>query len=60
MYKTFYEGMSTTLPLVALVLFVVTFALVVVKTFGFSKKHDYDPVAELPLTDGPEQVEVKS
>lgn len=49
MYKTFYEGMQTTLPLLALALFGLTFIAIVLRTMVFAKSSDFDRRAELPL-----------
>lgn len=56
MYKQFFAGMSfTALPLFALALFLVFFALVFVRTFAFRSKHDFDAVASMPLDDSEER-----
>ncbi len=55
MYKQFFAGMSfTALPLFALALFLVFFALVFLRTFAFRSKRDFDAMASLPLHDSEE------
>ncbi len=49
MYKTFYEGMHTTAPLLALALFGLTFIAIVLRTMVFTKSSDFTQRAELPL-----------
>ncbi len=56
MYKQFFAGMSfTALPLFAMALFLVFFALVVLRTFALRRKTDFDAVAALPLQDHEEK-----
>ncbi len=55
MYKQFFAGMEwTALPIFALCLFMVLFALVVLRTFAFKSKQDFEPDSALPLSDGKE------
>jgi cbb3-type cytochrome oxidase subunit 3 len=55
MYRQFFAGMEfTALPLFALALFIVFFALVAVRVFALRGKKDFDAVASLPLHDEPE------
>ncbi len=55
MYKQFFAGMEwTALPIFALLLFMVFFALVVLRTFAFKSKRDFEPDSQLPLFDGKE------
>ncbi len=51
MYKTFYEGMHTTAPLLALALFGLTFLAIVLRTMVFTKGADFEQRAALPLED---------
>ncbi|MBE2250755.1 MAG: CcoQ/FixQ family Cbb3-type cytochrome c oxidase assembly chaperone [Myxococcus sp.] len=54
MYKQFFANMeSTTLPLLALVIFLSAFLVLVARTFLFKRKGDYEPLAALPLNDEP-------
>ena len=52
---------SPALPLAAMGFFLVAFALVLVRTWAFKKKADYDRIAALPLADPetPDRSEVK-
>lgn len=53
MFKQFFAGMEwTALPLFALALFMVMFALVVLRTFAFKTTGDFQPHSVLPLSDG--------
>ncbi len=53
MYKEFYSNMEwAALPIVALLFFLVAFALILLRTFAAKRKHDFDAVAALPLSDG--------
>lgn len=55
MYKQFFAGMTfTALPLFALALFLVFFALVLVRTFAFRRARDFDAAAAMPLDDSEE------
>ncbi len=55
MFKQFFAGMEfTALPIFALLLFMTFFALVVLRTFAFKTKGDFQPHSELPLSDGKE------
>lgn len=55
MFKQFFAGMEfTALPIFALLLFMSFFALVVLRTFAFKTKGDFQPHSELPLSDGKE------
>lgn len=52
MYKEFYANMEwATLPIVALLFFLVAFSLILLRTFAARSKHDFDVVASLPLGD---------
>ena len=52
MYKEFYSGMEwSLLPIVTLFFFLGAFALMLLRTFAYKKKHDFDSVAALPLDD---------
>ena len=52
-YKEFYAGMEwAALPIVALLFFLVAFALILLRTFAAQREHDFDAVAALPLADG--------
>ncbi len=56
MYKQFFAGMTfTALPLFAMALFLIFFALVAVRTFALRSKRDFDAVASLPLQDAEEK-----
>ncbi len=52
---------SPALPLAAMGFFLVAFALVLVRTWAWKKKTDYDRIAALPLDDPetPDRSEVK-
>lgn len=53
MYKQFFAGMEwTELPLFALGLFIAMFVLMVLRTFVYKTKRDFEPAAQLPLFDG--------
>lgn len=63
MYKEFFANMQwTALPLFALVLFIVIFALVIARTWGGQKQSDFEQLASLPLLhdDQPSHQEVNS
>jgi hypothetical protein len=50
MSKVFFANMEWTgLPLFALILFMVMFALMLARTWGLQSKRDYDEVAATPL-----------
>ena len=52
MYREFFAALdSPALPLAAMGFFVSAFALMLVRTYAWKKKADYDPVAALPLED---------
>ena len=52
MYREFYSALtSTTLPLVTMAFFVITFLLVLARLFLLRRGHDYDQIAALPLDD---------
>jgi hypothetical protein len=51
MYKAFFTGMETTAPIFAMGLFISMFVLMLLRTWGYKKKSDFDPVAALPLAD---------
>lgn len=62
MYREFFAALdSPALPLAAMGFFVAAFALMLVRTYAWKKKADYDPVAALPLDDSEdsERSEVK-
>jgi hypothetical protein len=62
-YKEFFANLeSATLPLVAMAFFVFAFVLVLLRTFLYKRKTDYDDVAALPLEDrsGSDRTEVTS
>jgi hypothetical protein len=53
MFKQYFAGFEFVgLPLFALGLFVVMFTLVVLRTYAFKTKADFDPQSQLPLSDG--------
>lgn len=53
MYKQFFSGMEWTfLPLFALAVFLVVFAVVVLRVLVIQKRSDLDVVAALPLHEG--------
>lgn len=53
MYKAFFSNLeSATLPLVAMAFFVFAFVLMLLRTFLYKRKSDYDRIAALPLDDG--------
>jgi len=55
MYKQFFAGMEwTALPIFALGLFMAMFVLMVLRTFAFKTKRDFQAHSELPLSDGKE------
>ncbi len=51
MYRTFYEGMDTLAPMLALLLFGLTFVAIVLRTLVFTRARDVEAVAQLPLID---------
>jgi hypothetical protein len=52
MFGQFYAGMHwSALPLFALLLFLTTFLVVLVRAFLFAKRGDVDRLARLPLDD---------
>lgn len=52
-YKEFYAGMDwSVLPIVGLLFFLVAFGLVVLRTYAYKSRADFDSVAALPLADG--------
>ena len=52
MYRTFYEDMPYPwLPVVVMLAFVGVFAAVLIRTFVFRRRADFDPMASLPLQD---------
>jgi len=52
MYREFFANLeSATLPLVAMGFFVLAFVLILLRTFVYKSKDDYDDVAALPLED---------
>jgi hypothetical protein len=56
MSKVFFANMEWTgLPLFALVLFMVMFALVIARTWGLQSRSDFDAVAATPLADDDQQ-----
>ena len=53
MYKQFFAGMEWVwLPLFGLFLFMAMFVLVVLRTFAFKTRGDFQSHSELPLIDG--------
>jgi cytochrome c oxidase cbb3-type subunit 4 len=53
MYKQFFAGMEwTSLPLFALWLFLGMFVLMVLRTFLYKTKRDFEPASQMPLFDG--------
>lgn len=55
MYKQYFAGFEFVgLPLFALGLFLFMFVLVVLRTFAFKTRRDFEPQSELPLSDGNE------
>lgn len=55
MFKQFFAGMEwIELPLFGLGLFIAMFVLVVLRTFAFKTKGDFEPHSQLPLSDGKE------
>jgi len=53
MYKQFFADMEwTALPLFALGLFLAMFALMLLRTFAWKTKQDFEPMEQLPLSDG--------
>lgn len=53
MYQSFYAGMDTWAPLLALGLFGLTFLAIVLKTMVFTRATEFKAVSELPLVDEP-------
>lgn len=51
MYKTFYEGMDTLAPMLALLLFGLAFVAIVLRTLIFTRARDVEAIAQLPLVD---------
>lgn len=50
MYKQFFANMeSIALPMFAFGLFFAAFALMLLRTFAWKRKGDFDPMAQLPL-----------
>lgn len=63
MYREFFSNLeSATLPLVAMGFFVLAFVLMLLRTFAYKRKSDYDRIAALPLADdaGSDRPEVTS
>ncbi len=55
MFKQFFAGMEfTALPIFALLLFMSFFVAMVLRTFAFKTKRDFQHHSELPLSDGKE------
>jgi hypothetical protein len=55
MYREFFSALdSPALPLVAMAFFALAFALVLLRTFVWKPKREYDPIATLPLDEGGE------
>ena len=55
MFKEFFAHMEwASLPIFALGLFIAMFVLVVLRTFVFKTRGDFDPQSALPLNDGRE------
>jgi len=52
MYRQFFAALdSPALPLTAMGLFIAAFVLMLVRTYVWKRKADYDPIAALPLED---------
>lgn len=52
MFRQYFAGMEYTgLALFAMFLFLVLFALILLRLFALRSRHDYDAVALLPLDD---------
>ena len=50
MYREFFRSLqSTDLPLATMLFFLAAFVLVLMRTFVWKSRRDYDPVAALPL-----------
>lgn len=50
MYREFFRGLdSPVLPIAAMLFFVVAFVLVLLRTFVWKRKRDYESDAALPL-----------
>lgn len=50
MYKQFFAALeSTALPLAAMAFFVLTFLVIIVRTYSLKRTSDYDAMANLPL-----------
>ena len=55
MFKEFFAGMEwASLPIFALCLFIAMFVLMVLRTFAFKTKGDFESQSALPLNDGKE------
>lgn len=51
MWKEFYAGMETSLPLFAMGVFIAFFVLMLLRTYAYKRSRDFDGVAALPLND---------
>jgi predicted permease len=55
MFKQHFAGMEWgSLSVFALCIFMAFFTLVVLRTFAFKTKRDFEPQGQLPLSDGKE------
>jgi cbb3-type cytochrome oxidase subunit 3 len=53
MFRAYFSSLEfTVLPLFGLGLFLLMFVLILLRTFAFKRKSEYDLVAALPLDDG--------
>ena len=54
MYKQFFTALeSTALPMAAMAFFVISFVVIIVRTFRLKHTSDYDALANMPLEDTP-------
>lgn len=55
MFKQYFAGFEfTALPLFALALFITMFVLVLLRTYAFKTRGDFEPQSQMPLSDGKE------
>lgn len=55
MFKQYFAGFEFTwLPLFGLGLFFAMFVLMLVRTYAFKSKGDFEPQSQMPLSDGKE------
>lgn len=55
MYREFYSALpSTAWPIAVMGFFLVAFAVVLLRTFVFHRRRDFDDVAAMPFADDPE------